>query len=301
VASGSSSVEIHSHLKESLAGRALIVRVFPLSAGEIISAGAGSWHDYLRFGGLPGPCAVGEPQRKQELLQRYLSSYLLTDIKAVIREENVRAFNSLLYLLAQNQGQLIEVSSLAREVGHSSPTIYRYLAILDQTYVNFMLPCYSTNLGNEPRKSKKTYLYDLGMRNILLRDFRPPENRPDMGAILESSVFLGLRAALLPNMELRFWRTKRQEEIDFVLVVNRAPTPIEVKAALAAPQISPYLARFTALYPNVRETYTVSAKSFESVSEKDVRELQPLQRYRPRREDVYPAAIGADDACRETG
>jgi len=262
VASGSSSVEIHSHLAESLAGRTITYRVFPLSHDEYArwnSPSRPEFRDYLRFGGLPGLAHVDSEERKQRLLADYLATYLFRDIKGLIREENIRAFNHLLALLAQSQGQVVESSRLAGELGLSAPTVGNYLSILDQTYVNFLVPSYHTNLANELKKSRKTYLYDLGVRNGILKDFRAAEERDDIGAIHESYVFLTLRALLAPNMELRFWRTKRGEEVDFVFVKDRQPFPIEVKTHYDENVPPPGIRAFCRRYPRTTQTFTISA------------------------------------------
>jgi hypothetical protein len=271
IASGSSSVQIHGHLKESLAGRTITYRLFPLSCDEYRawdSPHRPDLKEYLSYGGLPGLSQAVDPARKQRLLQDYLSTYLFKDIKGLVREENIRAFNQLLYLLAQNVGQLVEVSSLSRELGLTAPTVARYLSILDQTYVNMLIPSYHSNLANELKKSRKTYLYDLGIRNIILKDFSAPEGREDRGAIYESYVFLTLLPLLAPNMEMRFWRTKKQEEVDFVILVNRRPYPIEVKAGWKAHAPPPGLSAFTRKYPDTRATFTVSATSREPLVDK---------------------------------
>ncbi|MAE71962.1 MAG: hypothetical protein CME06_16035 [Gemmatimonadetes bacterium] len=282
VASGSSSVEIHSHLGESLAGRTMTYRIYPLSWEELSqwdSPARPDYTDFLRYGGLPGLATVADEERKQRLLQEYLSAYLFKDIKGLIKEENIRAFNHLLQLLAQNQGQLVEASSLARELRVSAPTIERYLSMMDQTYVNFLLPSYHTNLANELKKSRKTYLYDLGVRNSILGDFRDPSRREDRGAIFESAVFLTIRPLLTPNMQLRFWRTKSSHEVDFVVIRNRVPYPIEVKASLSEPKLPSGLAAFCRKYPKVTRTLTVSDRSFESRREGNaVHEFLPFSR-----------------------
>jgi len=262
VASGSSSIEIHGHLKESLAGRSITYRLCPLSYDELRAWDSPLRPDlgeYLRYGGLPGLSEVESPERKQRLLQDYIATYLFKDIKALIREENIRAFNQLLYLLAQSQGHLVEVSSLARDLGLAAPTISNYLSILDATYVDFQVPSYHTNLANELKKSRKTYLYDLGVRNSILKDFRPADRRDDGGSILESYVFLSLLPLLAPNMELRFWRTKKGEEVDFVLIEDREPYPIEVKSRWNEKGPPPGLTAFLRKYPKTRKTFTIRA------------------------------------------
>jgi len=127
----------------------------------------------------------------------------------ITREENIRAFHQLLYLLAQDQGQIVETTSLSLELGRSAPTVASYLSTLDQTYVNILLQSCHTNLADEPRKSLRTYLHDLGIRSIILKGFRPPEDRGDRGRIHESFVLISLLPVLAPNMEPLFWRRKK--------------------------------------------------------------------------------------------
>lgn len=259
ICSGSSSLEIHRHLKESLAGRRFLYRIFPLEYTEIRNNNPDyTFEDYLRFGGMPGLTHTNSPERKQQILNELLGSYILKDVKSLVKEENIRAFNHLLYLLAENQGSTISVHSLSREVGLSSKAINRYLDILEQTYVNYRIYSYSKKLGNELKKSCKTYLYDLGVRNMLLKDFSDIANRPDKGVILESFVFLKLQAMLSPNMEIKFWRTKDGEEVDFIILKDRKPIPIEVKSKITSLETPSGLKRFLNRYPTVELAYIVN-------------------------------------------
>ena len=258
VCSGSSSLEIHTHLKESLAGRRFLYRIYPLSYSELKhSLKNYPLEEYLTFGGMPGLTQTDSPERKQQMLNELLGSYILKDIKSLVKEENIRAFNHLLYLLAENQGSTISVNSLANEVGMSSKAVNHYLDILEQTYVNYRISSYSKNLGNELKKSCKTYLYDLGIRNVLLKDFSGPE-REDYGVILESFVFLKLQTMLTPNMEIKFWRTKDGGEVDFILLKDRQPIPIEVKATVETSKIPLGLKRFLTRYPVVSSAYVIN-------------------------------------------
>jgi len=246
-ASGSSSLEIHKHLKESLAGRKAVHRVYPCSLGEMQGAGV-TVEDYFLYGGMPGTIHQPDAARKKDLLADILQSYVIKDIKGLIREENVRAFNSLLYLLAQQQGGLVSVAALARDVGLTARTVESHLEILSQTYVCHTVPSFSRNLGNELRKSRKCYLFDLGVRNALLKDFGSLD-RDDAGVLIESFVALELLKRVVPETELRFWRTKAGEEVDFVWVVNRRPVPIEVKRADCKGAVPKGLAAFLRRYP----------------------------------------------------
>ena len=259
ICSGSSSLEIHRHLKESLAGRRFLYRVFPLEYSEIKDSHPDvKLEEYLRFGGMPGLTHTNSNQRKQQILNELLGSYILKDIKSLVKEENIRAFNHLLYLLAENQGSTISVHSLSAEVGLSSKAINRYLEILEQTYVNYRIYSYSKKLGNELKKSCKTYLYDLGIRNMLLKDFSALSDRADKGIILETFVFLKLQASLLPNEEIKFWRTKDGGEVDFILLKDRKPIPIEVKSKMSFLEVPSGLKRFLARYPETKSGYVIN-------------------------------------------
>ena len=248
-ASGSSSIEIHKHLKESLAGRFIKTMVYPLSGSELGEIEKFDHSQYLQWGGLPGLLHQRGSEAKATLLENILSTYITKDVKGLIREENVRAFNTLLYSLAQAQGSISCASNLARETGLSESTVSRHLELMSQTYVLYALNSYSTNLANELKKSKKYYFYDLGIRNILLKDLRKAELREDKGILYETAVLLQLIPQLKPNMEIRFWRTKKQEEVDFVLLKNRIPVPIEVKSTLKTPEIPRGIISFMKRYP----------------------------------------------------
>ena len=252
VATGSSSTEMHKHLKESLAGRRLAVRLMPLSFAEYSQMGADRQAllaGYLIFGGLPGLIHYDAPGEKIRILNEILETYIQKDVKALIREENIRAFNSLLYLLADRQGAVISVNGLANDIGLTARTVERHLSILEQTYVLHSVGSYSRNIGNELKKSRKFYFYDLGIRNALLRDFSKPDARGDIGSIHESFAALQLIPRLKPNMELKFWRNKAGQEIDFVLLKNRRPFLIEVKTTLHTPEVPTAMKIFMKHYP----------------------------------------------------
>jgi predicted AAA+ superfamily ATPase len=178
-ASGSSSVEMHKHLKESLAGRFRISEIYPLTLKELAKIRGYNINDYFSTGGMPGLIHEKTLDEKIELLKNIVHTYLMKDIKSLIREENIRSFNHLLYSIAGAQGSIATVAGFARDVRLSEPAVNNHLDILEQTRVCFPLASYSGNLANELKKSRKYYLYDPGIRNILLNDFSDITDRAD--------------------------------------------------------------------------------------------------------------------------
>ncbi len=250
-ASGSSSIEIHKHLKESLAGRRLISLIYPLNYHEFSQTKEKNiFERYLVFGGMPGLVHFSREDEKIRLLNEILETYIQKDIKSLLKEENIRAFNTLLYLLAENQGSITSVSNLSHEIGLTANTISKYLSLLEQTFVIFPVSSYAKNIGNELKKSKKYYFFDTGIRNVILKDFGKPNDRDDTGILNETFILLQMRYNLKPNFDIKFWRNKQGQEIDFVLLKNRKPFLIEVKTGLNAPDIPGAFKIFINNYPD---------------------------------------------------
>lgn len=251
--SGSSSIEIYKHLKESLAGRRLVTHIYPLNYKEFFQLNLKNPYEiYSIYGGLPGLVHYNDEDEKIRILNEILETYIQKDIKSLIRDENIRAFNMLLYLLAENQGGIIIPSNLAGEIGLTAKTVNKYLSILEQTYVLFPVGSYSKNIGNELKKSKKYYLYDTGIRNVLLKDFSRFKERDDAGVLNESFIYLQLRSRIKPNIEIKFWRNKQGQEIDFILLKNRKPLLIEVKTKLNSMDIPQPMKTFIKKYPDTK-------------------------------------------------
>ncbi len=248
VASGSSSLEIHKHLKESLAGRMTIVPIYPLTWKEWRQT-KGKLKEFMVYGGMPGLVHLKKREQKIEYLAQMVQTYILKDVKGLLKEENIRAFNHLLFLLAENQGNVISTSNLARELRMTGKTVERYLTILEQTFVLHQLPSFSRNLSNELKKSKKYYFYDNGIRNSLVKDFSKLEGRNDKGTLAESHVFLELKKRDRANRDLKFWRTKEGEEIDFIWTQDRRPLPIEVKSDYKEGRPPKAFSKFLKNYP----------------------------------------------------
>ncbi len=253
-ASGSSSIEIHKHLKESLSGRRFVSIIAPLSFDEFIQKPSGPGkpqrlEEYLIFGGMPGLINIDTRESKIRMLNEILEAYIQKDVKSLVKEENIRAFNNLLYLLAQYQGAMISENSLSKEIGLTAAAVNRYLSILEKTYICRRVHSYSRNLANELKKSQKIYLFDLGIRAALLKDFSPVDLRQDKGALYESFVLLQLAGILKPNMEIKFWRNRAGLEIDFVLLKDRKPFLIEAKTKISGMEVPKAFKVFIDNYP----------------------------------------------------
>jgi predicted AAA+ superfamily ATPase len=257
IASGSSSIEIHKHLKESLAGRRKIFKIFPLVYEEWKQTQK-TLDEFLIYGGMPGLLQISKRDEKIEYLSQMVQAYILKDIRGLVKEENVRAFNHLLFYLAEHQGNILPTSNLANEIGVSAKTVENYLEILEQTFIVYSVHSFAQKLANELKKSRKYYFYDLGIRNSLLKNFAKLEERDDIGVVLESSVLTELKYLQSSNTEIRFWRTKQGDEVDFIWIEDRIPVPIEVKSRVDNDRVPPGLLKFLKNYPKAKFGYVVN-------------------------------------------
>ncbi len=269
-ATGSSAIEMHKHLEESMAGRYKAYYLKPLSLEEFNSNNIDlSFDDFLIYGALPGvydPLENPTLKDRQKYLKQMLATYIQKDIKSLVKEENISAFNNLLFILAENQGQIISNSSLSRELGISVHTVDRYLTILEQTFVLYALRSFSNNLSNELKKSKKYYFYDLGVRNALLKNFTKVNSRMDKGAIWESFTYNYLLSFYdYTNTEIYFWRTLNDAEVDFIWLQNQIPCPIEVKSKLSSMSIPSSIKTFIKAYTNAPFAVVVNEKYQDEV------------------------------------
>lgn len=132
-------------------------------------------------------------------------------------------------------GQLLNLSSLARDVGISQPTADRWLSILVASNIVYLLQPYSNNITKRTVKTPKLYFLDTGLAAYLTK-----WNTPDVlktgamaGAFFESFVIAEIiksyynRGILEPP--LYFYRDKDMNEIDLLIEENGTLYPIEMK------------------------------------------------------------------------
>ena len=270
-ASGSSAIEMHRHLKESLAGRRRLYRLYPLSFSEWLPGKTSSikfpknvnfninsrthkklkeyLNEFIVFGGMPGLIHEKNVESKKRLLIDLVATYIQKDIKALLREEDILSFNRLLVLLSGQEGGLLSENSVSQSLNYSLRQVRKDLAILSQMFLLDILKPFFTNRGRELKQTNKIYFFDSGIRNAILHDFRTLDNRPDKGVLLESFVLHEIQKNLKIAQEIYYWRTREKYEVDFVLVQDRTPIPIEVKSKISNADIPDGIKQFFNNYP----------------------------------------------------
>ena len=248
---GSSSLDLLDQAAESLTGRNRKLVLPPLLFSETLgtqmwaNADAAPAHlcqhfapqlrsflmQRLSFGSYPEVVTSNNPT---QLLRELSSDYLWKDILQTGLLKRPDLIKRLLLLLAHQTGSEVSVNELATQLQIARPTVDRYLDLLEQTFVIFRLPSYSTNPRKEIAKSHKVFFWDTGIRNALLNAFSADEFRPDIGALWENWAIaeVAKRNALLGSpADLFFWRTRAQSEVDLVVKQGSGLRGFEVKWA----------------------------------------------------------------------
>ena len=222
IATGSSAFELANKVNEPLTGRKWEYQMFPLSFGEMVEH-----HGKLKeMRMLPRriiygyyPEVVTNDGNEVEILKLLTDAYLYKDILSWESVKHPDKLQTLLRALAYQVGSQVSYNELSQMCSMDSKTVERYINLLEQCYIIFRLPSFSRNLRHELKSSRKIYFYDNGIRNALIADYRAPEVRQDIGALWENFVIAErMKSNEYYNRWVNryFWRTKQQQEIDYL-------------------------------------------------------------------------------------
>ncbi|HHL57921.1 MAG: hypothetical protein DRI88_03840 [Bacteroidetes bacterium] len=223
IATGSSSFDLANKTGEPLTGRNISLNLFPLSLSEIKDKNGllkvmEKLNDYLVYGTYPGIVDLNNNDKIKRLIQ-LSSDYLFKDILKFERLKNPDVLRQLLKALALQLGSQVSVQELSQLLKISAQTVEKYIDLLQKSFIIYKLPSFSSNLRNEIKKSKKYYFLDNGIRNALLNNFNPVDNRPDAGALWENFCIIETLKKVEYKQSfsnLYFWRTYDGAEIDLV-------------------------------------------------------------------------------------
>lgn len=284
LASGSSSIEIQRHLKESLAGRKKVYHLHTLSFEEFIRFKSEDEHrryerlgfsdvsraligtynkeylkEYLQYGGYPKVTLLGTKTEKLEELQDIYNSYIQKDIKSLLKGEDISAYNNLLKLLASQIGNLLNINELVNTLKLGRRQIIKYLDVLEQTFIIKLARPFHSNKRTEISKMPKLYMLDSGIINFSLGNFGDIEYRSNAGSHLENFILNEIIKYKPIQYRLYFWRTKLGTEIDFILEGNNELVPIEVKwQNITKPVIPKNIVSFCSSRKNIKKVVIVT-------------------------------------------
>ena len=249
---GSRNLLVMERITESLAGRAAILKLLPLTRPEV----EGQPHKHLSWESkenkienkkvLPGalwkeflrgsyPELAANPKRDITLWHSsYIQTYLERDVRMLRQIGDLAQFQSFIRALAARSSQLLHLSDLSRDLGVALNTVKAWISVLEATYQIIVLRPYFANVGKRLVKTPKVYFTDVGTLCYLagLRDPEHSASGPMGGAIFETAVVTEVYKRIMHcgiEPRMYFWRTSAGVEVDIVVEFGDRLVPLEVK------------------------------------------------------------------------
>lgn len=256
IVTGSAKLNTYRKVGDSLAGRYFSFRLHPLDLKELQQFDKKfnldkSFKQILQFGGFPEPYFEGTEEFYKRWRKTHVDIILKQDLITLEKVTNIIGIENLIRLLRKRVGSTISYANLAKDLEVDPKTVKHWLEILENLYVIFKVTPYSKKLRNTILKAPKYYFYDNG------------QVEGDMGVKLENMVACALYKELQyledcygDDVALHFVRTKRGEEIDFLVIVNNKPVRlIEVK--WSDDRWSKHFSQFAGAFSDIRKTQLV--------------------------------------------
>ncbi|MDX9881246.1 MAG: ATP-binding protein [Prolixibacteraceae bacterium] len=224
IVTGSSSFDLSNKIGEPLTGRSTIRILFSLSVYELYKQHGGMeilqlLDELLIFGAYPEVMNSNSANDKIEYLLSIRDSYLFKDVLELENLRNPAKLTDLLKLLAFQIGNEVSLNELSNQLGIAKQSVERYLDLLEKTFIIKKVGGFARNLRKEIVKTARYYFWDNGIRNAIINNFNPLDQRNDTGMLWENFMFM----ERLKTKEYKrifannyFWRTYDRQEIDLV-------------------------------------------------------------------------------------
>lgn len=251
ILTGSQNLLLQEKVVETLAGRAAILTLLPLSLSEIFETPNRMfpWEDNINILSEKDPKFFWQTMLRgsyPELIEHpkkdaflwhssYIQTYLERDVRSLRQVGDLSQFQLFLRAIAARSAQLFVASDVARDIGVSVNTVRSWIAILEATYQIIVLRPYFSNLGKRLVKTPKIYFTDVGTLCYLtgLKDVEHLIAGPLAGAVFETFVVGQVYKRFLNRgyePTIYFWRTATGVEVDLIVEDQGLLYPIEIKS-----------------------------------------------------------------------
>ncbi|MEW6040733.1 MAG: ATP-binding protein, partial [Elusimicrobiota bacterium] len=232
---GSSARKLRRGASNLLAGRAFVYSLFPLTYKEL--GRSFSLNEVIHWGSLPKIYQLKSSQEKKGFLRAYALSYLKEEIMVEQLVRSLNPFRNFIEIAAQSNGQILNFSKIANDVGADTKTVQSYFSILEDTLIGFFLPPFHRSVRKQQRSNPKFYLFDLGVKRALemTMDQNLLPKTYAFGRAFEHFIIVEIfrqNQYLDKDWRLSYLRTKDDAEIDLIIErPGKALILIEIKSS----------------------------------------------------------------------
>ena len=270
--SGSSNFELMKSVSESLAGRAGVYELLPMSYTEIPAYASGKDMDTFLYDGLfPAICAGKNIAGL--FYPSYVRTYIEKDIRDLLNIRDTMQFFRFLKLCAARIGSVFNANELSSEVGVDSKTIAAWLSVLTASYVIYLLPPYYENISKRLVKRPKLYFTDPGLACYMLDIESPAQLSKDKmrGNIFENYIIMEAVKHRMNNGKeggVYFYRDSNGNEVDLLIKEEGMLKAFEIKSSMTyIPEFGKTLRKLSGwLTPPIVRKCIVYNGDFENVA-----------------------------------
>ena len=236
VLSGSSNFELMKSVSESLAGRAGVYELLPMSYHEISEYGQDKDLDTFLYDGL-FPAIYAGKNIARLFYPSYVRTYMEKDVRDLLHIKDAMQFLRFLKLCAARIGSVFNASELSGEVGVDSKTIASWLSVLAASYIIYLLPPYHENISKRLIKRPKLYFTDPGLACYMLDIESPAQLAKDKmrGNIFENHIVMeAVKYRMNKGMEggVYFYRDSNGNEVDLLVKEEGELKAFEIKSSM---------------------------------------------------------------------
>jgi predicted AAA+ superfamily ATPase len=221
ILTGSHSFELMGAVAQSLAGRTALLQLLPLSLAELRAAGLPTGTDrLLHAGGYPRIHA--DSLDPAVALADYVATYVERDLRQLIELRELDVFRRFLRMSAGRVGQVLNLHSLAADVGISDPTAKAWMGLLEHSFIVRRLQPWFANIGKRLVKAPKLYFCDTGLAAWLIGITQESQlaTHPLRGLLFENLVVMEFVKHALHHGQpvgLHYFRDSSGLEVDLVV------------------------------------------------------------------------------------
>ncbi len=208
-----------------LGGRAVRHEMFPLVSAEVPDL---DLDRALNHGLLPRHYLSSKPA---PLLDAYVGDYLREEVLAEALTRSLPTFQRFLEAAAFSNGQIVNFTSISREIGVAANTVRGYFEVLVDTLIATWVPAWTKRAKRRVIESPRFYFFDVGVVNDLAHRGKMSPGSSEYGAAFEHFLFMELRAhaSYRGGLPISYWRTASGLEVDFIL--GNGQIAIEAKSS----------------------------------------------------------------------
>lgn len=235
VVTGSNNFSLMQNITQSMAGRAAMLTLLPLSFSELTADDKSIDADAMMLRGFY-PAVLAKKIPARDAYRQYYNTYLQRDILQVLNIRNMDEFRRFVVLCAARVGTEFNAQGLSNEIGVSIHTIQSWMNVLEASYIVFHLRPFYRNIGKRLVKKPKIYFYDSGLVCYLLgiQNAEQLSSHPLRGQIFENMVVADMMKGLFNkglDNNLFFFRDSSQHEVDVVQEDGLQLKAYEIKSA----------------------------------------------------------------------